>query len=180
MECSPTLQALCAMALVDSTYSVLLVSISSVTLLRASTRSSWLTSRSCTGVRRRSGTSWALASTPATLCSPAAMACYTQVAREDFGCRDSCTGLYADVEYTKDATDIGYEHVVEEYFRYKATFARNIQFDGQSKINGEFYPKVNLIYNLTTQRGISLTTQFSLSTFIWLLQPLMRSTRIRR
>merc|ERR1719500_2293259 len=43
------------MALVDSTYSVLLVSISSVTLLRASTRSSWLTSRS----------SWALASTPA-------------------------------------------------------------------------------------------------------------------
>ena len=41
---------------------------------------------------------------PPTYCSPAEHGCYTAISRETFGCRISCTGLYADTEFTEDKT----------------------------------------------------------------------------
>ena len=81
--------------------------------------------------------SLALPRPPPNSCSPAALPCYTQVAEEDFGCRDSCTGLYADVEYIKDTSYFDYGHIVKEYHSYKASFARNIQFDGDQASFGK-------------------------------------------
>ena len=47
---------------------------------------------------------WALSSAvkEPTVCSPAAFGCYTQVSSNFHGCLVSCTGLYADVQFTPD------------------------------------------------------------------------------
>ena len=38
-----------------------------------------------------------------TYCSPNASACYKEVSTSDpYGCSISCTGLYADIEFTED------------------------------------------------------------------------------
>ena len=36
-------------------------------------------------------------------CSPNASTCYQALAKDNHGCRVSCTGLYADLTYTNDA-----------------------------------------------------------------------------
>ena len=36
-------------------------------------------------------------------CSPNASSCYDAVSKDDYGCRVSCTGLYADIYHTDDA-----------------------------------------------------------------------------
>ena len=36
------------------------------------------------------------------MCSPSAAACYTAVSKNITGCSVSCTGLYADVQFTED------------------------------------------------------------------------------
>ena len=49
---------------------------------------------------------WALNNTltlpDPTFCSPMAFSCYTAVSRNITGCMVSCTGLYADVQFTED------------------------------------------------------------------------------
>ena len=49
---------------------------------------------------------WALSSAlpleDPVFCSPKSSSCYTTVSRDDQGCRVSCTGLYADVEFIED------------------------------------------------------------------------------
>ena len=66
--------------------------------------------------------------------------CYTNISTQDFGCRKSCTGLYADVLHTEDAQAMDDPHVIgmiEEYQRYKMSFARNVIFDGDKRSKGE-------------------------------------------
>ena len=75
----------------------------------------------------------------ATYCTPAAFTCNTNVSKLDFGCKKSCTGLYADVQVTevKDlAGDPQILNIIEEYKRYKYSFARNIIFDADMSTKG--------------------------------------------
>ena len=75
----------------------------------------------------------------ATYCPPAAFTCNTNVSKLDFGCKKSCTGLYADVQVTevKDlADDPQILNIIEEYKRYKYSFARNIIFDADMSTKG--------------------------------------------
>ena len=76
----------------------------------------------------------------ANYCTPATYSCYSSFAREDFGCRESCTGLYADVLHTEDMESLNNPRLIsimEEYQRYKASYVRNIQFDGEMSNKGE-------------------------------------------
>ena len=73
--------------------------------------------------------------------SPASYSCYTNISTQDFGCRKSCTGLYADVLQHVDANsinDLQVLDIIEEYQNYKSGFARNIIFDGGKSTKGEF------------------------------------------
>ena len=72
--------------------------------------------------------------------SPASYSCYTNISTQDFGCRKSCTGIYADVLHTEDVkamADPQVLKVIEEYQSYKYSLARNIIFDGDKRSNGE-------------------------------------------
>ena len=74
-------------------------------------------------------------------CAPNASACYTAVSKNTYSCLVSCTGLYADVQFTtdrilaKDNKNSKEEDkeklmsLLEEYKRYKTEYAQNIKFD---------------------------------------------------
>jgi hypothetical protein len=74
------------------------------------------------------------------ICAPNATSCYAALAMSSLGCRPSCTGLYADVRGSEDVADLRDPQLValqEEYFRYKATFARNLLFDVNVRNGGK-------------------------------------------
>ena len=64
-----------------------------------------------------------------------ASACYTAVSKSRLGCRVSCTGLYADVEFTennakKQAEDQAtFDSLQDKYNTYRDNYARTLQFD---------------------------------------------------
>ena len=64
-----------------------------------------------------------------------ASACYTAVSRGRLGCRVSCIGLYADVEFTENdskkqaADQATFDSLQDRYHTYKGNYARNLQFD---------------------------------------------------
>ena len=91
-------------------------------------------------------------------CSPAENDCYQQLSDNTFGCRVSCTGLFADIndkktmQITKESLDdLNYENNEErqkfdrllvEYGKYKTDFLENIKVEtideiyiGHSKSN---------------------------------------------
>ena len=75
----------------------------------------------------------------ASYCTPGALTCNDKVSKLDFGCKKSCTGLYADVLVT-EAKDLAKDpqilNIIEEYKRYKYSFARNIIFDADMSTKG--------------------------------------------
>ena len=74
------------------------------------------------------------------LCTPAKFSCPDNFTRETFGCLNSCTGLYADVFQAEDTEALNsprFQEIISEYERYKASFARNIQFNGEAIGGGE-------------------------------------------
>ena len=81
----------------------------------------------------------ALPQPPATFCSPASIPCYTEIAEKDHGCRPSCTGLYADVSISERKTQINFNTDIMNYWKYKSSCMRNIQFDAQNINSGELF-----------------------------------------
>ena len=78
------------------------------------------------------------------ICNPNDTLCFTPLKKKDFGCRVSCTGLFADVshiegnpdEITKDgATTLDSEvfsQLRKDYQAYKGKFVQNIKFNAKS------------------------------------------------
>ena len=69
-----------------------------------------------------------------TYCAPNASACVRLLSRKSYGCRVSCTGLYADVlhyntdtENREDSQKLKWIQAV--YRNYKMEYANNIMFD---------------------------------------------------
>ena len=92
-------------------------------------------------------------------CTPAAFSCYSNISTQDFGCRKSCTGLYADVQHTKDAGLMNNQQVLrieKDYHRYKRDFARNIIFDGARRIKGELKFSYEHYLNILFRKECSL------------------------
>ena len=78
-------------------------------------------------------------------CPPAAFSCYSNISTQDFACLNSCTGWYADVEYSKDTdliNDPQVAAIIEEYQKYKYKYARNVVFDGAQKSYGRLVKKL--------------------------------------
>ena len=73
-------------------------------------------------------------------CSPNVSACYKKVQDKPSNCGVSCTGLYADVEFTKDTIlDSDQERerqnllpLLNNYTEYKRSFVKQMKFDPQS------------------------------------------------
>ena len=66
--------------------------------------------------------------------------CPMERANDELGCMESCTGLYADVVHTpKDKLDPYVRNLMEEYLRYKSSYARNIKFDPAEETLGWFF-----------------------------------------
>ena len=83
-----------------------------------------------------------------------ASACYTAVSKGRLGCRVSCTGLYADVEFTendakKQAEDQAtFDSLQDQYNTYRGNYARNLLFDPTQFTLGMINkPKTNFMYN---------------------------------
>ena len=71
-------------------------------------------------------------------CTPASFSCQSSLAKKHFGCLDSCHGFYADVLHTPtNEKQKDLESIEEEYQKYKAKFARNVMFDGNSFTSGK-------------------------------------------
>ena len=77
-------------------------------------------------------------------CSPVATECFTNVSAavlaEDSGCKTSCTGLYADVQFVEnkawDAQKM--DKIIEAYRLYQARFGKDLQFDpGEQSLGKE-------------------------------------------
>ena len=84
-------------------------------------------------------------------CSPNASSCYESQAKDNHGCRVSCTRLYADVyknhirnlSSVPDEAEQGEElqdmfALLDQYKEYKRNFARNIKFDSSTNNLGMF------------------------------------------
>jgi len=96
-------------------------------------------------------------------CTPAAFSCYTNISTQDFGCRKSCTGLYADVLRTDDTNsqnNYHTKHIIKEYQSYKYEFARNIVFNGDTKLKGNL-SETCVIILFIVQKRMCLTNQSS-------------------
>ena len=79
------------------------------------------------------------------ICSPNQTACSTQMKKDSFGCRVACTGLYADVSYSKGSpedttmddedrildTEV-FSKLVNDYKDFKSKFVRNLIFNSTS------------------------------------------------
>ena len=88
-----------------------------------------------------------------TTCSPDAFDCYKSLAKNDFGCREPCTGLYAgimplsgvaifraDVRWTGDedlANDPKLLSLKDNYLKIKEGKLRNIAFNSNATKGGE-------------------------------------------
>ena len=82
------------------------------------------------------------------ICSPNETLCFTPLRKKDFGCRVSCTGLFADVVHIEgnldDATKDGatildsevFSELIADYQVYKRNFVRNIKFNATSPTAG--------------------------------------------
>ena len=71
--------------------------------------------------------------------------CYSNISTQDFACLNSCSGWYADVEYSKDTdliSDPQVAAIIEEYQGYKYKYARNVVFDGAQKSYGRLVKKL--------------------------------------
>ena len=67
--------------------------------------------------------------------------CPTDKAEEDFGCMESCTGLYADVVHTPiDKLDPQLSSLMKNYLEYKHNYAKNIKFDSTTETIGTDAP----------------------------------------
>ena len=78
------------------------------------------------------------------ICTPNETVCATEIKKDDFGCRVSCTGLYAGVTFSEgnpeDATKDGaliqdskvFSQLIKDYKAYKSTFLTNVKFNSTS------------------------------------------------
>ena len=78
------------------------------------------------------------------ICTPNETVCATEIRKDPFGCRVSCTGLYADVSFsegnpedtTKDGAMIQdskvFSQLIQDYKAYKSTFVKNVKFNSTS------------------------------------------------
>ena len=71
----------------------------------------------------------------AAYCSPTVSECIKAASSSTFGCKVSCTGLYADVVFAENGnkklwTDFArFSALEEDYNNYKWNYAKNIKFD---------------------------------------------------
>ena len=78
------------------------------------------------------------------ICSLNETHCSSELRTESFGCRVSCTGLYADLSYSEgnpqDETKDGamildpevFSKLIRDYKIFKNNFAKNVKFDSTS------------------------------------------------
>ena len=69
------------------------------------------------------------------LCLPEQMTCVRNFKKTNFDCPNACSGLFADMqidqtEEKKASSDV--KAIVEEYIRYKESYAQNIEFNSSS------------------------------------------------
>ena len=88
------------------------------------------------------------------ICTPNDTACATEIKKDAFGCRVSCTGLYAGVtfsegnpkEKTKDGALIQdskvFSQLIKDYKSYKSTFLRNVKFNSTSPNLGKYMKSI--------------------------------------
>ena len=90
-------------------------------------------------------------------CSPNAFSCYEALSKDTHGCRVSCTGIYADVEFAKNMHSKDSEKKVsllqERYNDYKNRYARNIKFDS----NDHNLSMLKCIYKLSRQLILTIS-----------------------
>ena len=68
------------------------------------------------------------------LCLPEQMTCVRSFKKTNFDCPNACDGLFADMQIEQiDQTEKGassdFKAIVEEYIRYKKSYAQNIEFN---------------------------------------------------
>ena len=71
------------------------------------------------------------------ICGPMDDSCYREISTGSFGCKPSCTALYADV-FTKEAQKMEAKklrRLTDLYDNYKNKIARNLEFSQSGNAN---------------------------------------------
>ena len=75
-------------------------------------------------------------------CGPMDDSCYREISTEGFGCKPSCTALYADVRFADENSTLAQEMVLKKlrrltdlYDNYKSKIVPNLEFSQSGNAN---------------------------------------------